>query len=217
MVEATAGFRLDPTSIYWMYTKCIGSLRRRCEWECGSTLILLGLCRCGVDFGVLGVDLSLSDVVMFMVAATRGFRLDPTSILDVYKVFGPLDVLFRGTWVHPYTIRPVQVGDGFWVYRGRPHAVMSWLMLKPPVECNQHDQYDMFTMCYGQSHGYGHCYGYSHFYSHGYSYVLSPLQLHPQRCLWPRPRPQRLVRPQSRLLRSRLRSWLRLRLWLMKA
>ncbi len=48
---------------YWMYTKCFGSLRW-CEWAYGSTLTLLSLCRWGDDFVFLGVDLSLSDVVM---------------------------------------------------------------------------------------------------------------------------------------------------------
>jgi hypothetical protein len=41
-----------------------------------------------VDFGDFRVDLSQSDVVMswLRVEATASFRLDPTSILDVYKV-----------------------------------------------------------------------------------------------------------------------------------
>ena len=34
-----------------------------------------------------------------MVEATTGFRLDPTSILDVYKVFWHLDMLCMGIWV----------------------------------------------------------------------------------------------------------------------
>ena len=39
-----------------------------------------------------------------MVEATNGFRLDPTFILDVYKVFWHLDMLGMGIWDHPYTV-----------------------------------------------------------------------------------------------------------------
>ena len=42
-----------------------------------------------------------------MVEATTGFRLDPTSILDVYKVFWHLDMLFIGVWGHPYSDAPL--------------------------------------------------------------------------------------------------------------
>ena len=48
-----------------------------------------------VDFGDFRVDLSPSDVVMsnVMIEATASFRLDPTSILDVCKVFWHLDMV----------------------------------------------------------------------------------------------------------------------------
>ena len=104
IVEASIGFRLDPTSVldlykvfwyfdttlcmcmgiwghvvmpllrlqqasdwiphpYWMYTKCFGTLI--CwVWAYGATLTVIRLCRSGVDFGVLGVDLSPCNVVM---------------------------------------------------------------------------------------------------------------------------------------------------------
>jgi hypothetical protein len=42
---------------YWMYTKCFDILIC-CVWAYGSTLTVIRLCRLGVDFGVLGVDLS---------------------------------------------------------------------------------------------------------------------------------------------------------------
>ncbi len=68
---------------YWMLTKCFGTLIWS-EWTYGSTLTLLGLCRWGVGFGVLGADLSPSPSdCNVIVEATAGFRLDPTSILDV--------------------------------------------------------------------------------------------------------------------------------------
>ena len=48
---------------YWMYAKCFRSLRW-CEWPYEFALTLIGLCRWGADFGLLGVDLYPSDVVM---------------------------------------------------------------------------------------------------------------------------------------------------------
>jgi hypothetical protein len=52
-----------------------------------------------------------------MVEATAGFRLDPTSMLDVYKVFWHLDMLSIGIWGHPFTVRHLcRVGGSgfFW-------------------------------------------------------------------------------------------------------
>jgi hypothetical protein len=48
---------------YWMYTKYFGTLIC-CVWVYEATLTVIHLCRWRVDFGVLGVDLSLCDVVM---------------------------------------------------------------------------------------------------------------------------------------------------------
>jgi hypothetical protein len=48
---------------YWMYTKCfITVICYGCAY--GSTLTMLCLCRMGVDFREIGVDLSLTDVAM---------------------------------------------------------------------------------------------------------------------------------------------------------
>jgi hypothetical protein len=55
-----------------------------------------------------------------MVEATTSFRLDPRSILDVYKVFWHLDMLCMGIWDHPKSDMPLQVGGGFWGFGGRP-------------------------------------------------------------------------------------------------
>jgi hypothetical protein len=55
---------------------------------------------------------------MVEATTTTGFRLDPTSILDVYKVFWHLDMLGMGIWGHPYGDTPLQVGGGFWVLAG---------------------------------------------------------------------------------------------------
>jgi hypothetical protein len=40
----------------------------------------------------------------FMIEATNNFRLHPTSISYVYKVFYHLDMLWMDIWVHPYTV-----------------------------------------------------------------------------------------------------------------
>jgi hypothetical protein len=42
-----------------------------------------------------------------MVEAANSFRLHPTSILYVYKVFLHLDMLWMDIWVHPYTVIPM--------------------------------------------------------------------------------------------------------------
>ncbi len=45
-----------------------------------------------------------------MVETANPQRLYPTSILDVYKVFEQLEMLWMGIWVHPYTVTPIRVG-----------------------------------------------------------------------------------------------------------
>ncbi len=57
-----------------------------------------------------------------MVEATTGIRLDPTSILDVNKVFQHLDMLGIDVSVHPYTVTPLQVVGGFLGFWGRPES-----------------------------------------------------------------------------------------------
>ncbi len=96
---------------YWMYTKCFRSLRW-CEWPYEFTLTLIGLCRWGADFGFLGVDLSPSDVVM------SWLRLQEASDCIrhpywMYSVLAPWHTVYRHMGVHPYTVRPAQVGGGF--------------------------------------------------------------------------------------------------------
>ncbi len=73
------------TPLYDIYTKCFGSLIW-CEWACGSTL-RTGLLSVGdrLLFGVLGVDLSLSDVVMSWLRLQQASDWNITSILDVIQ------------------------------------------------------------------------------------------------------------------------------------
>ena len=74
---------------YWMYTKFFGTLIW-CKWTYGSTLALLGLCRSGVDFGVLGADLSPSDVVMSLLRLQHASDWIPHPYWMYTKCFGTL-------------------------------------------------------------------------------------------------------------------------------
>jgi hypothetical protein len=70
----------------------------------------------GSDFGVLGHLWCQPQVSDFaMVDADSHLKLLPTSILDVYKVFEPFDMLLIGIWVHPYTVLPTLLGSDFGV------------------------------------------------------------------------------------------------------
>jgi hypothetical protein len=73
-----------------------------------------------------------------MVEAANPPRLHLTSILDVYKVFEHLEMLWMGIWVHPYTVMPLQVGVDFRKIGAFPSpsdVVMSWLRLQTPIDC----------------------------------------------------------------------------------
>ena len=44
-----------------------------------------------------------------MIEAAILFKLLQTSILDIYKVFGPFVCCLKGVWVHPYTVTPTKL------------------------------------------------------------------------------------------------------------
>ena len=48
-----------------------------------------------------------------MVEADSHLKLFPTSILDIYKVFEHIDMLFIGIWKQSYTVIPTQLGSDF--------------------------------------------------------------------------------------------------------
>ncbi len=87
--------------------------------------------------------------------ATTVFRLDPTSILDVYKVFWHLDMLSTGILGHPCSDTPLQVGGGFWNFVGtrlcrpvsRCDVMMSKLRLQQSLDWIPHP-YWMYTKCF---------------------------------------------------------------------
>ena len=61
-----------------------------------------------------------------MVEAVNHHLLHPTSILDVYKVFKHLHMLWMGIWVHPYMVIYVQVGAKFWKIGVRQSPNVLW-------------------------------------------------------------------------------------------
>ena len=67
-----------------------------------------------------------------MVEAVHHPTLHLISIFHVYKVFWYNDMLWMGTWVHPYADTPLQVEGDYWkieVQYSQSDAVMSWLRL----------------------------------------------------------------------------------------
>ena len=71
-----------------------------------GSLTLIRLCGSGVDFGVLGVDLSWCDVVMSLLRLQQASDWIPHPYWDVYKVFWYLGMLCMGIWGHPYSDTP---------------------------------------------------------------------------------------------------------------
>jgi hypothetical protein len=68
-----------------------------------------------------------------MFEAPNPFRLHPTSISYLYKVFKHLDMLWMGIWVHPFTVVHGMVWGCFWKIEVRSclnDAVVSWLRLQ---------------------------------------------------------------------------------------
>ncbi len=85
-----------------------------------------------------------------MVESTNSFRLHPTSIPYVYKVFQHLDMLWMDIWVHPYSGIPVQVGVIFWevgVWVRANGVVVSWLRLQTASEGIPYP-YHMYAKCF---------------------------------------------------------------------
>jgi hypothetical protein len=116
-----------------MYTKCFGTLVC-CVWAHGATLTVIPpLCRAGVDFGIMGVDLSLCDVVMSWLRLQQASDWIPHPYWMYTKCFG---TLICWVWAYGATltvIPPLQVGGGFGVLGvdlSPCDVVMSWLRLQ---------------------------------------------------------------------------------------
>ena len=67
-----------------------------------------------------------------MVEADSHLKLLPPSMLDIYKVFEHIDMLWKGIQLQPYTVVPTPLGSDFGVlgHMSRRHDVItSWLRL----------------------------------------------------------------------------------------
>jgi hypothetical protein len=76
-------------------------------------------------------------------------KLLPASILDMYKVFGHIDMLSIGIWKQPYLVLPTLLGSDFgdlghlW---SQNIVIMSWLGLRATSNCFPH-QYKTYKKC----------------------------------------------------------------------
>jgi hypothetical protein len=98
-----------------------------------------------------------------MVEAANPQRLHPTSILDVYKEFEHVEMLWMGIWERTYAVLHVQGGVNFRKYGVWPSlydVVRSWLRLQTPIDYFPHP-YWMFTKCFSTLRYCGWAYGYT--------------------------------------------------------
>jgi hypothetical protein len=98
---------------------------------------------------------------MVMGEAANPQRLHPTSILDVYKVFEHLEMLWMGIWVRTYAVLHVQVGVNFRKIGEWPRlydVAVSCLRLLTPIDCIPHP-YWMYTKCFSSLRCCGWAYG----------------------------------------------------------
>ncbi len=76
-----------------------------------------------------------------MVEADSNLKLLPTSVLDIYKVFEHIDMLFTGIQHQPYTGIPTLFGSDFGVLGhlwSQNDVIMSWLRLTATSNCFPH-------------------------------------------------------------------------------
>jgi hypothetical protein len=76
-----------------------------------------------------------------MVEADSHLILLPASILDMYKVFGHIDMLSIGIWYQPYTFIPTLLGSNFWAlghWWSQNDVIMSSLRLTATSNCFPH-------------------------------------------------------------------------------
>jgi hypothetical protein len=108
---------------YWIYTKCLSTLRC-CDGHMGMHLCRI-TCAGGGEFeGKWG----MAEPVWccgVMVEAANPHWLHPTSMLDVYKVFEDLEMLWMGIWVHPYAFNTSCRWGWIWGEMGYGRACMT--------------------------------------------------------------------------------------------
>jgi hypothetical protein len=76
-----------------------------------------------------------------MVDAESHLKLLPTFILDIYKVFAHVDMLFMGIQYQPYTVIPTLLGTNFGALGhlwSQNDVIMSCLRLTVTSNCFPH-------------------------------------------------------------------------------
>jgi hypothetical protein len=142
-----------------IYAKCFSSLRC-CGGAYGYVLMPYYMCWWGWILGKMGYGRAC------MMLRCHGWGcnphwLHPPSILDVYKVFKHLEMLWRGIWVRTYAVLHVQVGVNFRKNGEWPRlydVAVSWLWLQTPKDCIPHPCW-MYTKCLSTLRCCGWAYG----------------------------------------------------------
>jgi hypothetical protein len=76
-----------------------------------------------------------------MVEADSHLKLLPTSILDIYRMFGHINMLSMGIQWQSYTVIPTLLGSDFGVLGhlwSQNDVIMSWLKLPSYSNCFPH-------------------------------------------------------------------------------
>jgi hypothetical protein len=84
-----------------------------------------------------------------MVDPESHLKLLPTSILDIYKVFEHIDILYMGIEYQPYTVIPTLLGSDFGALGhlwSQNDVIMSWLRLTASSKCFPHS-HKIYTKC----------------------------------------------------------------------
>jgi hypothetical protein len=111
IVEGVEPFKLHPTSMSYTYIRCFNTLNS-CGWAYGSTLTPLPPQRFPQIW-----ESSLTSYNMKMwkwyhdtiVEAVEPFKLHPTSMSYIYKLFEHLKQLWMGIWQHIHSITTTEV------------------------------------------------------------------------------------------------------------
>ena len=143
-----------------MYTKCFSTLIC-CEWAYGCSLTLLRLCRLGVDFRKIGLELSLSDVVMSWLRLQTPVDCIPHPYHMYTKCL--ITLICRG-WAYGCALTLLRlcrsgvdfrkIGEG----QSLSDVVISWLRLQTCLECIPHPCH-MYTKCFSNLICCGWAYG----------------------------------------------------------
>ncbi len=130
-----------------MYKKCFNTFIC-CGWAYGCTLTLLYLCRWGPNFENLGSGRAEPTLWCHGWGCKPPLTASHIHIRCIKSVLAP-SYAVDGTWVHPYTVVPVQMETKFrkfGVWQSCNDIAVSWLRLQTPTYCIPHP-YWMYTQC----------------------------------------------------------------------